>query len=264
MLILVKEASGHVMLVIGESGTGKSTLCNILVGEKPDSKLFPASPYADGRTHSTFIKTQVYYTGDISKPFTIIDTQGFNDPGKIGTNESEMNNEIIHELFTKLFEISHVNLFVICLNGMNVRVHGSLRYMIQMFRDIFGRKMENNQVVKDENVFWSRCAVVYTHLSMDNRSIRKRLIAQGGSTDEDIFSKNMQELKRIIGIGEQKKMEHAIIDALYEESNSSEQEKFKEECIKLYEFMSKKSPAMTEAMIKAHFKIDQCTFVYYT
>ena len=179
------------MLVIGESGTGKSTLCNVLAGEKYDSRLFPASPSAVGRTHSTCIHTHASFVGDNSKPFTIIDTQGFNDPGKVGSEQSQKNNEIIHELFTKLFGVSHINLFVICLNGQNFRIHESLKYMMNLFKDIFGQKMERNRVVKDENVFWKRCAVVYTHLSMDEANIKRRKRTQCGCTDEDIILKNM-------------------------------------------------------------------------
>ena len=246
------------MLVIGESGTGKSTLCNVLAGEKHDSNIFPASPYASGRTHCTSIHTDAFFAGDNLKPFTIIDTQGFNDPGKVGSQESQKNNEIIHELLMKLFEITHVNLFVICLNGMNVRVHESLKYMITMFRDIFGQKMEGNLVVKDENVFWKRCVVVYTHMSMDITSVKRRVNAQGGLSDEDIILNNILELKRIVGIGEQIKLEYATIDALYEDSNPSERKEFKDGCLKLYKFLSEKSPAMTVAMIKAHHEKWKC------
>ena len=81
--------SAPISVFYGESGTGKSTLCNVLAGEKHDSNIFPASPYASGRTHCTSIHTDAFFAGDNLKPFTIIDTQGFNDPGKVGSQESQ-------------------------------------------------------------------------------------------------------------------------------------------------------------------------------
>ena len=256
------KTPGLVMLVIGESGTGKSTLCNVMAGEMHNSKHFPVSTFASGRTHCTFIDTKVCYNGDNSKPCTIIDTQGFNDPGKVGSLNSEKNHEIIHELLIKLTKISHVNLFVICVSGINVRVHESLRYMMTMFKDIFGQKMENNEVVKDENIFWERCVIVYTHLPMDESSIARRALAREGDhnfglTDEVVLSNNIKELKRIIGIGEHIKLEYLVIDAIATrfKSDSTERIKFNNECLKLYEYLSEKSPAMTEAMTKANVKI---------
>ena len=253
-----------VILVIGESGTGKSTLCNILAGEPHSSDLFPASPDPDGRTHHTSIKTQLLYRGNKERPITIIDTQGFNDPGKIGAGETQKNHEIIHELLQKLITIRHVNLFVICLNGMNFRIHESLVYMIKLFRDIFGQKMENNEVVKDENVFWNRCAVVYTHMGMDETAVRKRLDAQRGDSDGVIILKNLRQMKSHFGIGDQISVQYAIIDALYKNSqgeSSPEQIKFEGQCEKLYNCFSEKlekTPAMVEAMIEAYNKIQTC------
>ena len=250
------------MLVIGESGTGKSTFCNVVAGEKHNSRRFPVSAYAAGRTQSTSIDDLVCYAGDNSKPCTVIDTEGFNDPGKVGSVNSQKNNEIIHELLMSLTKISHVNLFVICLNGTNVRVHESLKYMITMFKDIFGQKMENNEVVKDENIFWERCVIVYTHLRMDENSIERRILVRQdeihvGATDEDILSNNIKELKNIMGISEHIKIEYLVIDAIatISKSDSLERKKFDDECLKLCKYLSEMPPAMTEAMTKAHFQI---------
>ena len=251
-------------MVIGESGTGKSTLCNVLAGEPHSSNLFPASPDPDGRTHHTSIKTQLSYRGNKERPITIIDTQGFNDPGMIGAQETQKNREIIHELLQKLTTIRHVNLFVICLNGMNFRIHESLVYMIKLFRDIFGQRMENNEVVKDENVFWKRCAVVYTHMGMDVTAVQKRLDAQRGDSDAVIILKNLRKMKSHLGIGDQISVQYAIIDALYKNSqgeSSPEQIKFEGQCEKLYKCFSEKlekTPAMVEAMIEAYNKIQTC------
>ena len=78
-------------MVLGESGAGKSTLCNVLTGKLHDAEEFPVSPVEEGRTHAPII-VNAFYRGEQDKPFKIMDTQGFNDPGD-HENPNDVKNE---------------------------------------------------------------------------------------------------------------------------------------------------------------------------
>ena len=70
------------IIVIGESGTGKSSLCNVFIGEPHDSTTFPVSRYSKETTHATKIYAG-HYRADGDRTVTVIDTQGFNVESKI-------------------------------------------------------------------------------------------------------------------------------------------------------------------------------------
>ena len=80
------------------------------------SNLFPASPDPDGRTHHTSIKTQLLYRGNKERPITIIDTQGFNDPGMIGAQETQKNREIIALLTIYFYKFGKLELTILIVN----------------------------------------------------------------------------------------------------------------------------------------------------
>ena len=63
---------------MGETGTGKSSLCNVLAGKDPDSDLFPVS---DGTTSCTQENEyqNIKFGGDRRLTVTAVDTKGFND-----------------------------------------------------------------------------------------------------------------------------------------------------------------------------------------
>ena len=69
-----RERDRKVVLFIGKTGVGKSTLCNTLV--KTD--LFQTSSGTDSCTKEVRVKDG-FYMGDKTKPITLIDTVGFGD-----------------------------------------------------------------------------------------------------------------------------------------------------------------------------------------
>jgi ABC-type transport system involved in cytochrome bd biosynthesis fused ATPase/permease subunit len=44
------------IVVIGQTGTGKSTLANVLAGKEPDDALFPAGHEMKSKTNVTTVK----------------------------------------------------------------------------------------------------------------------------------------------------------------------------------------------------------------
>ena len=70
--------AGHIpkktMIVIGPTGVGKSTLCNIIAGKDPeDNSIFPISESGESCTNKTS-STKIEWRGTGGFPVTLIDT----------------------------------------------------------------------------------------------------------------------------------------------------------------------------------------------
>ena len=130
---MATDTEERIMVVIGSTGSGKSSICNVLAGNQHDGNLFPASSSMKPCTNKTTAK-KVYWRGDAKKPFTLIDTPGLNDPepGRDSTNISEMADE--------LKKLSHVNVFLIVFHGGMPRFDSSLITMLKLFKSLFGKE----------------------------------------------------------------------------------------------------------------------------
>ena len=237
------------MIVVGESGTGKSSCCNIFVGEPHNSELFPVSRFSEETTHETKIYS-AYFRGDCDRPVTVIDTQGFNDPNAAGESRREANQAIIMELMKNLTKVSHINMFLICVNGTTLRrINHSLIYMLKVFEEIFGHRIVSGAVTKDKNMFWSKCVIAITNLPMDIKSIMRRVGHYDEISDKDIIQKQLSELTKEIGIDVPK---FVILDAKYNNTDAEEAIAFNNATNHLYSIMTNAAPAMTEAMLLQH------------
>ena len=104
----IKNNGRKKLLVLGNTGDGKSTLCNILSGFDPmHQSIFPVSAGANSCTQETKFEN-VFFNGNKENPISLIDTIGWSDSG-------EMNSaKIIEELITKLKDAcDHISLFVL-------------------------------------------------------------------------------------------------------------------------------------------------------
>ena len=239
------------MIVIGESGAGKSSLCNVIVGESHDADLFPASKNSMLRTQRTTIRSSNFKT-DVKRPITLVDTQGFNDPGVSGSSSKVKDQEIITELMKSLTSIRHINLFVIAINGTNLRLNASLLDMLRIFEDIFGHTMVNGVVTKDPNTFWSKCRIVLTNLAMDKKSVKRRTGSYDLAADKLSLQTQLNALKNTFDI---EVPPHLIIDSLYDNEDDNEVTAFEDATEQLYNSLVKMSPAMTTAMLIQYDKL---------
>ena len=108
------------LLVVGKTGSGKSSLCNVLSGYSFNADLFEVSAESTSCTQKTNFRN-VFFNGDRMKPISIIDTIGFGDPN----NDTDAT--IISDLVVKLKNnCDYVNLFLITVNGQDPRLDGSL------------------------------------------------------------------------------------------------------------------------------------------
>ena len=154
----------------------------------------------------------------------------------------------------KLTEIDHVDLFLICLKGNINRITNSLCYMMKLFRDIFGHKLDRDGIyLCDPNVFWNRCIIALNQVRMDHKEIKRRLRTQNQMTDDQLAERNVHDLNDYFDI-KGIHLEHVFIDSFYDEEDPVEKEKFEESTEKLYQMLEKKSlsPAMTKGMLDAY------------
>jgi len=202
--------------VFGKTGTGKSTLCNVLAGKKHDADYFPTSSDPTSCTQETKF-ANVFLNGDKKKPVSLIDTMGFDDPTK------DHDATIIAELVVKLkTRCDYVNLSVLAVNGQNPRLDGSLLTMIRILEGMFTKQ------------FWNQVVLVFTRMPMNLRDKEKR---------EKINRKTDAKFAAdfIRGVEEQFKdcsgLRYLHMDATFEKNDDHEKAAFDSACIKLHEML---------------------------
>merc|ERR1712037_412694 len=200
------------ILVIGKTGTGKSSLCNVLVGADHDSEAFPVSAEAMSCTQGT-VFCDAFFNKDKEWPFSLIDTIGFDDPDK------DDDAKIIAELVLKLKNgCDFVNLFVIAVNGQNPRLDGSLVGMIKVFEGMFGQD------------FWKQVVVLFTRMPMDEKAKKKRE-KNSKQSDDELAQKYMAEVAKRFKNGKQ--IDYVFLDSCFDKEDPEEKRCFDQAMDKL-------------------------------
>ena len=115
------------LLIVGKTGTGKSSLCNVIAGKDPNDEAFPVSSAALSCTQNIRFD-HINFNGNKECVMSLIDTIGFDDPN------NDTDTKIITELVDRLQNgCDEVNLFLIAINGTEPRLDGSLLAMIKIF-----------------------------------------------------------------------------------------------------------------------------------
>jgi len=211
----VKGNGRKKVLVIGKTGTGKSSLCNVISGHSHDADVFDVSSAPTSKQETQI--ADVFFDNQRSKLISLIDTFGFDDPKK--DNDAQ----IVADLVSKLKNnVDFVNTFIIAVNGQNPRLDGSLLAMIKIFEAMFGVE------------FWGQTVIVFTRLPMDQKSVRRReKITQ--KKDDEIFGDYIRAVENKFPNGTG--LEHMIIDACYdtEDIDGTGKEAFQKAMNKLWE-----------------------------
>ena len=215
------------ILLLGKTGSGKSSLANVLSGNKYNDELFQSSAGADSCTQRNEI-ADVFLMGDTEKPLTLIDTVGFDDKDK------DLDDDIISDLLATLQErVDFINSFVITINGQNSRLDKSLEYMLKIFEEMFGLQ------------FWRNTFLVFTHMEMDEKSIKKRKERRGKS-DEDLGEEFRKAIEKQFPYASN--LQVIFLDACHDKSDSYEAEMFSKNLEKMWRTTSSKTSITTSSI----------------
>ena len=223
----LKNNNRKKILIIGSVGAGKSTLCNVMSGEEPSSNKFPVSPEPDSRTAHTHL-SNVFFNKDCGKPVSIIDTEGFNAQSERFSDAKIISNIVV----TLQKKCDFVNLFVIVINGAQVRFDGSIIGMMRVFESMFGEE------------FWKRAVIVFTYVSMDKVSRQKRL-RHYGRHDEELAELYMERIRKEFTNIEHN-LEFFFIDALRLQSDHDEEQHFQKSMLDLWITLEASPPLSTD------------------
>ena len=195
------------LLVLGKTGSGKSTLCNRLAGENHNSETFPVDSGAKSCTQENVVKN-VHFGGDKDRKVRLIDTVGYDDPDK--------DQEVVQDLVNKIKETCT---FGIALNGQSRRLDKSLIQMLEIFQSNFG------------GAFWKNCIFIFTHIPMDNAQIKKRR-QRYNKTDDETAEEFVKEVNH--RFSDSLGVRSLIVDATYDQENQEENACFKAAVEDLY------------------------------
>ena len=193
------------LLIIGKTGSGKSSLCNVITEYDHDADIFPVTSDAESCTQRTKF-TDVNFNGDKTYPISLIDTIGFDDATK---NDDVA---IIAELVSKLNnDCDHVNLFAIAFNGQNPRLDGSLVAIIRIFEGMFTSE------------FWKQVVIIFTRVQQDVKA-KTRREQKNKKSDDDLAADYMKVVEKQFPNG--KGLQYLYLDACYDKNDDDENSAF--------------------------------------
>jgi len=164
------SAPKRTMIVIGPTGVGKSTFCNIVAGKD----LFPVSFGGQSCTNETSGK-EIEWRGSGGFPVNLIDTPGLSD-----SSEDDFKN--ISGMLKELEKHSEIHVFVLTVNGTQLTFSRYFRDMILIFQLCYGPQFLNKNTI-----------IEVTNWSFADANIKRRKIDK-----ETLKQKINEEFKKVI------------------------------------------------------------------
>merc|ERR1719495_575691 len=206
------------IVILGQTGTGKSTLANVLLGQPFDCNncTFPVCDSMDSCTKDT--KYAVGYWLGKEVQFTVVDTAGFGD-------SDNNDNDLIDEMMDTLKNaVKEANALVLLISGEQQRFNSALQQMIREMEALFGE------------TFWDNAIIGVSFWAYDRASVAKR--EHQGKTEENFIREWNEQLQQKFHIN--RTLQGVFIDANSQDSwakdDKPQQEAFQRETAKLWKF----------------------------
>lgn len=169
------------VLVLGSTGSGKSALCNTLIGDNECLK-FGENEKLDSYTMKPEPEKVEWFDKDDKKlkkeEFLLIDTPGLNDSND---NDSKNIEVLVEHLKDKIVT---VNCFILVINSQAPRLDEPMKSMLKLLAKIF------------TNEFLKHTIVVFTRWAFDENSILRR---KTNKENEESKSKELNyEIKKLL------------------------------------------------------------------
>merc|ERR1719495_1920265 len=207
------------LVILGQTGTGKSTLSNILLGQAFDCKYctFPVCNGTNSCTKDTKYATGKWL-GKGGADFTVVDTPGFGD-------SDNNDNDLIDEMMNTLKNaVKAANALVLLLSGEQQRFNSALQQMIREMEALFGE------------TFWDNAIIGVSFWAYDRASVAKR--EHQGKTEEKFIREWNKQLQQKFHINQT--LQGVFIDAMSQTSfakdDKQQQDAFQRETAKLWKF----------------------------
>jgi len=143
------DDSTKLIITLGMTGAGKSTLCNRLEGDESKRGNKGGCPTSNKSHSCTQSHSKIVVQSDEHRVM-VVDTPGFGDSGG-----EEKDREHSNRLCAYLKKCGGINSFVLVRNGTNVRFDQAFQDMLKQYHEMFGQK------------FFERLIVVATRIEHD-------------------------------------------------------------------------------------------------
>ncbi|XP_055037923.2 uncharacterized protein [Misgurnus anguillicaudatus] len=145
-----------IILLVGETGTGKTTLINAMVnyimGVRWEHRIWlEISDVLDGKSQTAAVTVYEIFARDSPFSLTIIDTPGFGNTQ--GREKDKLIAEALQQLFRSIDGIHEIHTVCLVLKASESRLHERQRYIQDEIMSLFGKNLEQNIIILLSNSY---------------------------------------------------------------------------------------------------------------